>query len=71
MKPNSVITRKGKATLRDYSKISNEELEKLCFVNADKEYITNVIREGRQQVKEGRYIVVKKSGKDVCQNNAV
>ena len=36
----SVVARKGKSSMRDYSKISDEELEKLCFVNADKEYIT-------------------------------
>ena len=54
----SVIPRKGKSFMRDYKKISDEELEKLCFVNADKDYITNVISKSKQQVREGKYKVV-------------
>lgn len=44
--------------MRDYSKINDEELEKLCFVNADKEYITNVIKHSEQQVRDGNYKVI-------------
>lgn len=44
--------------MRDYSKISDEELEKLCFVNADREYITNLIKDSKTQIKEGKYKVI-------------
>ena len=44
--------------MRDYEKISDAELEKLCFVDADKEYITKTIRKTKQQVKEGKYKVI-------------
>lgn len=44
--------------MRDYSNISDEELKKLCLVDADKEYITNVIKESKNQIKEGKYKVI-------------
>ena len=53
-----VLPGKGKSSMRDYSVISDEELEKLCFVEADKKYITNVIKESKKQIKEGNYKVI-------------
>ncbi|MBQ2185028.1 MAG: hypothetical protein II399_10370 [Lachnospiraceae bacterium] len=44
--------------MKDYSRISDEELEKMCFVNADKEYITNVISNSKRLVEEGKYKVI-------------
>ena len=44
--------------MRDYNKISDDELSKLCFVDADKKYITNVIEKSKQQIKEGNYKVI-------------
>ena len=44
--------------MRDYSNISDTELSKLCFVEADKRYITNVIKKSKQQVKEGKCKVI-------------
>ncbi|MCR5374555.1 MAG: hypothetical protein K6E39_04180 [Lachnospiraceae bacterium] len=41
--------------MSDYSNISNEELKKKCFINADKNYITDVIKKSKQLVKEGKY----------------
>ena len=58
MSNKSIVSRKGKSSMRDYKKISDEELEKLCFMNADKDYITNVISKSKQQVREGKYKVV-------------
>ena len=34
--------------MRDYSKISDEELTKRCFVSADKKYITNLIKDSKK-----------------------
>ena len=42
----------------DSDKLSEEELEKKYFVNADKEYITEVIRLSEQQFREGKYKVI-------------
>ena len=44
--------------MRDYNKINDDELSKLCFVDADKKYITNVIEKSKQQIKEGNYKVI-------------
>jgi len=44
--------------MRDYSKISDEELTKRCFVSADKKYITNLIKDSKKQIKEGKYKVI-------------
>ena len=53
-----IVPRKGKSSMKDYSKISDEELKKSCFVNADKKYITNVIKESKKQIQEGKYKVI-------------
>ena len=52
------VPRRGKSSMKDYSRISDEELEKMCFVNADKEYITNVISNSKRLVEEGKYKVI-------------
>lgn len=44
--------------MRDYSKISDEELNRLCFVDADNQYISDVIESSNNQVKEGKYKVI-------------
>lgn len=58
--------------MRDYSKISDEELEKLCFVNADRKYITNLIKDSKTQIKEGKYkVIVSTTGIDEKKSTAV
>ena len=54
----TVVSGRGKTSMRDYSKMTDEELEKKCFVNADKKYITSVIKNSKQQVREGKYKVI-------------
>ena len=39
--------------MRDYKNISDKELEDLCFVNADKKYITDVIENAKKQFENG------------------
>jgi hypothetical protein len=41
--------------MRDYTKMSSNDLEKVCFVNANKTYITNVVEDSKKLVKEGKY----------------
>ena len=49
----------------DYSKISDEELKKRCFIEVDEEYIINSIKISEQQLREGRYrVIVSASGVD-------
>ena len=58
------VARKGYAFMREYGNISDEELKDICFVNADKEYITNVIEDAKGQYANGRFIEVIKNGVD-------
>ena len=58
MRESLIVSGKGKSSMRDYNKINDDELSKLCFVDADKKYITNVIEKSKQQIKEGNYKVI-------------
>ena len=44
--------------MRDYNKINDDELSKLCFVEADKKYVANVIKKSKQQMEDGTYKVI-------------
>ena len=57
--------------MRDYSNISDEELEKKCFIKADKEYISNVIQKSKQQITDGKYKVVVLSTSEVGENKTI
>ena len=50
--------------MREYGNISDEELKDICFINADKEYITKVIEDAKEQLANGRFIEVIKNGVD-------
>ena len=65
------VTRKGISSMREYTNISDKELKDLCFVNADKKYITNVIENAKKQFENGDYIVVKKDGMDVMESSVL
>ena len=41
--------------MRDYTKMSSNDLEKVCFVDANKTYITSVVEDSKKLVKEGKY----------------
>ena len=56
--------------MKDYSRISDEELEKMCFVNADKKYITEVISNSNRLVEEGKYKVIV-SATDMDEDNNI
>lgn len=62
--------RRGKSSMKDYSRISDEELEKMCFVNADKKYITEVISNSNRLVEEGKYKVIV-SATDMDEDNNI
>lgn len=68
---NSVIARKEKASMNDLHNMSDEELEKICFVNADDQYITNTVKKAKEQYKDGKYITIIKNGIDVETGNIV
>ena len=51
--------------MRDYSKMTDEELAEICFVNVDENYITQVIRNAKKQYREGHFIPIIKDGIDV------
>ena len=57
--------------MREYTNISDKELKDLCFVNADKKYITNVIENAKKQLENGDYIIVKKDGMDVMESSVL
>lgn len=64
------VPRRGKSSMKDYSRISDEELEKMCFVDADKKYITEVISNSNRLVEEGKYKVIV-SATDMDEDNNI
>ena len=64
------VPRRGKSSMKDYSRISDEELEKMCFVNADKKYITEVISNSNRLVEEGKFKVIV-SATDMDEDNNI
>lgn len=52
------VPRKEKTFMLDYSKMTDEEFNRINFIDADSTYIDDVIRKSKDQIKSGKYKVI-------------